>query len=327
MTTPGADKKPLVIYHNNCMDGMAAGWAAWSYFKDRGGCDLHAASYGTPPPDRAMYRSTIFIVDFSYPRAVLKEMTRFNDVIIVLDHHKSAMGDLKGLPVPPDLDHYGRMRQGNEEVASLYAEFDMNRSGAGMAWDYFYPDQRRPILIDRIEDRDLWRFQSPDTRDIHAALASYPLHDFQWFDNMVHEIESDTDGGAYSRLIVEGEAIDRRHMQVVHDIIKSTQRWMKIGFSTVPVCNAPYAYASDIGNVMAKGAPFAATYVDSETGRHFSLRSTNEGEDVSMVAASYGGGGHRNAAGFTKPLGWEGEKNPLIDGGSTGGSTPINAEK
>ncbi|WP_224794071.1 DHHA1 domain-containing protein [Pseudomonas fluorescens] len=37
----------------------------------------------------------------------------------------------------------------------------------------------------------------------------------------------------------------------------------------------------------------------------FSLRSTDEGMDVSEVASQYGGGGHRNASGFRVPFGHE----------------------
>jgi len=37
---------------------------------------------------------------------------------------------------------------------------------------------------------------------------------------------------------------------------------------------------------------------DTPEGRVFSLRSNDEGVDVSEVAKQYGGGGHRNASGF-----------------------------
>jgi nanoRNase/pAp phosphatase (c-di-AMP/oligoRNAs hydrolase) len=40
--------------------------------------------------------------------------------------------------------------------------------------------------------------------------------------------------------------------------------------------------------------------------RIFSLRSVGD-FDVSAIAKIYGGGGHKNAAGFTVPIGWEGE--------------------
>ena len=50
---------------------------------------------------------------------------------------------------------------------------------------------------------------------------------------------------------------------------------------------------------MANGKPFAACYWDTPKGRVFSLRSSDDGADVSEVAKQYGGGGHRNASGFT----------------------------
>jgi hypothetical protein len=41
----------------------------------------------------------------------------------------------------------------------MSAIFDMNRSGAGLAWDYFQPMTSRLRFIDYLEDRDLWRFR------------------------------------------------------------------------------------------------------------------------------------------------------------------------
>jgi nanoRNase/pAp phosphatase (c-di-AMP/oligoRNAs hydrolase) len=58
---------------------------------------------------------------------------------------------------------------------------------------------------------------------------------------------------------------------------------------------------------MSEGEPFAATYYDSPRGRVFSLRSQEGGEDVSKIAVLYGGGGHQHAAGFSRPIGWEGD--------------------
>lgn len=57
---------------------------------------------------------------------------------------------------------------------AILAEFDMNRSGSQMAWDYFFPDFARPAMIDYIADRDLWRFKLPGSREIAAVLFSHP---------------------------------------------------------------------------------------------------------------------------------------------------------
>jgi hypothetical protein len=70
---------------------------------------------------------------------------------------------------------------------------------------------------------------------------------------------------------------------------------------------------SDAVAELAKGQPFAAGCYDDEAGRRFSLRSDPNGFDVSAIAASYGGGGHRSATGFFAPRGWEGDRRPFIE--------------
>lgn len=77
---------------------------------------------------------------------------------------------------------------------------------------------------------------------------------------------------------------------------------MDIAGYNVPVVNAPYMWASELGNELCQGEPFAATYYDTAEARVFSLRSKDDGVDVSEIASEFGGGGHRNAAGFRVPL-------------------------
>jgi len=48
--------------------------------------------------------------------------------------------------------------------------------------------------------------------------------------------------------------------------------------------NVPYLFASDAGNILSQGEPFAACYYDSSTARKFSLRSQKGGTDVSEIA-------------------------------------------
>jgi oligoribonuclease NrnB/cAMP/cGMP phosphodiesterase (DHH superfamily) len=210
--------------------------------------------------------------------------------ILVLDHHKTAQDDLRGLPTPDD--QYMRDNMG------ISALFDMARSGAGITWDYFNPGKPRPPLIDRLEDRDLWRFAFPDTRAVQANVFSYP-YDFDIWDKLMEE--------PLGTLRVAGEAIERKHHKDVAELVGASRRRMVIGGHDVPVANLPYTLTSDAGHLMAQGEPFAACYLDTPAGRTFSLRSTDAGLDVSEIAKAYGGGGHRNAAGFIRPIGWEGE--------------------
>jgi nanoRNase/pAp phosphatase (c-di-AMP/oligoRNAs hydrolase) len=76
-----------------------------------------------------------------------------------------------------------------------------------------------------------------------------------------------------------------------------------VGGFVVPVVNAT-EMISEIGNALSVGRPFSASYFDdNQVGmRRWSLRSQEDGEDVSKVAERFGGGGHPRAAGFQTPL-------------------------
>ncbi len=240
---------------------------------------FHAGVYGQEPP-RTEGRHVV-LVDFSYKRPVMEQIIAGALSVTILDHHKTAESDLAGL-----------------EAQNVNVVFDMERSGAGIAWDYFFPSRKRPALIDYIEDRDLWRFALPQSREVHAGLSSHP-YDFEVWDDLVRR--------PIEQFVNEGEVIERKHFQDIRSLLPVVKRRMTIGGISVPVANMPITMVSDAGNILATGEPFAACYWDTESGRVFSLRSGDDGADVSEIAASYGGGGHKRAAGFTAPTGWEGE--------------------
>jgi len=159
-----------------------------------------------------------------------------------------------------------------------------------LTWEHFFPGETPPPLLLHIEDRDLWRFALQNTRQIQANVFSFP-YDFQVWDTLM--------AAAPATLAAEGEAIERKHFKDIRELLGVTTREMVIGGHRVPVANLPYTMSSDAGHEMAKGKPFAACYWDTPKGRVFSLRSSDDGADVSEVAKQYGGGGHRNASGFT----------------------------
>lgn len=300
-------KRVIVIYHGNCADGFTAAWAARKKFGDS--AEYFAGVYGSPPPDVA--GRDVVLVDFSYKREVLREMAKTARSILVLDHHKSAAEDLyaeartgdefttvvrmddANRTTPLTWEHMQMCRQmdqwENIPKALIYAYFDMHKSGAGIAWDFFHPDVPRPALVDHVEDRDLWRFALPGTREIQAAVFSYP-YSFELWDRLA---EADMES-----LRTEGAAIERKHHKDVAELVKVCKRRMSIAGYDVPVASLPYTLTSDAGDLMAQGEQFAACYWDTIDGRVFSLRSTDDGMDVSAIAKIYGGGGHAQAAGF-----------------------------
>jgi oligoribonuclease NrnB/cAMP/cGMP phosphodiesterase (DHH superfamily) len=269
-----SQKPPLVIYHGNCADGFGAAWVFSRY--GRQPFDFFPGVYQKPPPD--VIDRNVILVDFSYRREVVEKMLETARTITLIDHHKSALEDLEPL-----------MRNGT--IATFCS---MEHSGAVLAWDFLHgagahEGKLMPRLLRHIEDRDLWRFALPYTREIQANVFSYP-YDFKvWDDLMYRDIDD---------LIAAGKAIERKHHKDIAELVGVTLRRMMIGGHYVPVANVPYTMASDAGHLMAEKEPFAASYYDSPDGRNFSLRSREDGMDVSAIAKLYGGGGHAHAAGF-----------------------------
>lgn len=301
----------ICIYHGNCADGFGAAWAVKRALGEA--VEFYPGVYGDPPPDVA--GKHVIMVDFSYKRHVIVQMAQRAASMLILDHHKTAADDLAGFPPPiiPNswADHLadccGAVNDGTDPALPRVV-FDMEKSGAVLAWEFFHPGVTVPRLLQHVQDRDLWRFDLPLTREIQAAVFSYP-YDFRVWNQLADQAEYRA-----ASLATEGAAIERKHFKDIEELLAVTTREMVIGGHKVPVANLPYTLASDAAGKLARNAPFGATYYDKPGGRVFSLRSRSDGLDVSEIAKRYGGGGHRNASGFTAEPGWEGDATLQVEG-------------
>ena len=65
------------------------------------------------------------------------------------------------------------------------------------------------------------------------------------------------------------------------------------------VCCSSKNIISEVAGGLSEGHDFAGCYFDKGTGTvEYSLRSRENGIDVSEIAGLFGGGGHKHAAGF-----------------------------
>lgn len=258
-----------IIYHSNCVDGFTAAWICHRKFGDS--ARYIAAQYGDAPPD--CVGDDVVIVDFSYPRAVLESLAaRANGSLLVLDHHKSAEAELADLP---------------------FCKFDMTRSGAMMAQDEFTPPNERQPLVAYVQDRDLWQWKLPNSREVSAYIAT--VHkDFHSWDLLAFMVQNDLE-----RVVDRGKAL-LRGVETYVDGLADQARIVTIGGYAVPCINTTYATSELVGRLAeSNAASFAAGWFQKQDGQFvYSLRSRGD-FDVAVIAKQYGGGGHRSAAGFT----------------------------
>ena len=266
----GTPAPGVVLYHAECADGFGAAWALW---QRHASARFVPVKHGIPPP-LDLANQHILIVDFSYPRPTLEAVAEKSASLIVLDHHITAEKALAGLP---------------------FALFDQTRSGAVMAWEWAH-DAPVPWLLQYVQDKDLWQWRLPESREINAALASYPF-DFKIWSGLRQD-----------HLEAEGRAILRYENETVGKLI-AERVMVEFEGERVPAVQSA-VLTSQIGERLAVAHPFCLIWHDRDGRRYFSMRSRAEGTDVGAIAARYGGGGHTHAAGFSVPM-ESGEASPL----------------
>lgn len=266
--------KTYVLYHANCTDGSGAALAAHISFGDL--AEYIPVQYGEDPPilDEG---AAIYIVDFSYSREILYQMADRASFIQVIDHHKTAKNALESIKHP-----------------LIKVHFDMEQSGAVMTWKFFHSDRPVPVLLQHIQDRDLWLFKMHGSKKIHRALGMY--EDWRDWAKFLYEVRP---------LIAEGGAIERYLEVQTARIIGGPPRKFFATGDVVPVFNLPGFMISDaLAQTLADHpeCPYAVGFITLPDKTIYSLRSRNtEDVDVEEIAKMYGGGGHKHAAGFSVP--------------------------
>lgn len=259
----------VVLYHDDA-DGFGAAYAIWKYDRAQGRVDDRLyipVNHGQPVPPLPEDTRSLFVVDFSYDRATCDALfARYPD-FLVLDHHKTAKDTLED---------------------AIYARFDMNKSGAVLAWQYFHQDAPIPALLAYVQDRDLWRWALPQSEEVSLYLHTLPRCFDLW------------DKFDLQQAKIQGSAIKQYKDQLLEDIAKHAFATTFDGHPVVAVTTP--VLTSELGNLLCRRHPEAAfaVMVNSQDPRlptKVSLRSVGA-FDVSAIAKNHGGGGHRNAAGF-----------------------------
>ena len=254
-----------VIYHANCTDGFGAAYSAWKLLGNR--TEYYACKHGTPPPD--VKGKNVVILDFSFDNTTTKQMIEDSNSLLVIDHHKSAMVEL-------------------HDISNTH--FDMTKSGAMLAWEWFHPGKEPPKFIKYIQDRDLWKWELDYSKEFSAAFDMVPFE--------FEEFEKFEDDSVFDDAVKRGSYILAYSKTVIKKVCeKAVQRRFK-GMK-VMVVNSSH-WMSEIGARLAPDCDFAVIwYYDHEDRiNKISLRAFHDAVDVSEIAKKFGGGGHKKAGGF-----------------------------
>ena len=275
------DPQPLVVYHGRkCPDGFAAALAAWLFYSGKAEfLPLDHGDIESIADLPALGGRAVYILDFSFAPDILRAIDECAAKLVMLDHHKSAAEKLSGFACRCGVVH-----------------FDMHKSGARLAWEFFQPAVPLPALVKFVEDRDIWTWQFPESPAFLAALDMEPLDFARWARiaafNPVEQLA----------FMARGAAMDEKFTKLAADLAENAQP-VRFNGQAGLMLNAPGVFHSLIGNLLSeKNGTFALLWHVGKGGDvKVGLRS-QPGFDCIALAESMGGGGHAQACGFKMGL-------------------------
>ena len=276
-------KDIVVIYHGDCPDGFGGAWAAWKKFGDN--ADYFAILHDDEPL-ADLKDKDIYFIDIVYKKPGLVELKKINKKIVIIDHHHKT-----------------------SELLDLADDslFTNEHSGAVLSWQYFHSDKTTPRLLSYLEERDLWRWVTDESRAILAYVGTFG-YDFEVWDDIVNKLESDV--VAREEFKKNGQLLLSQWFSICDDLLKHDSFLAEFEGHTVHVINAPSMFADDLGNRLIKKSLSVALiwHQNKEGVVSVSLRS-DESVDVSELARKHGGGGHKRSSAFRilagQPFPWK----------------------
>lgn len=266
-------KTKLILYHGSCLDGFAGAWAAWKKFGDT--AEYRAVERTTVPDSSIFQDREVYVIDYSFSQEEMMLFESAASSFICIDHHISAQN----------------------AVTSLRSYvFDTQHSGAWLAWKYFHPDTEIPKMIEYISDSDTWAHALPDYEQIEAYIYrdTELRYTFSYM-NALHQELSTEEGFQNAKRI--GALFREAYEGKIKTVEASAELVLFEGY-TVYAVNAPREIRSELGHRLAeKTKSFSLLFLYEGGFWKCSLRSVSD-FDVSVIAQKYGGGGHKNAAGF-----------------------------
>ncbi len=291
-----------ILYHANCSDGLCAAAIVSRFLSERESTvpAVHKTAvtalpvlYGERPPEMAE-SSCVYIVDFCYPAATLLELAETRSVF-VYDHHISSQKAFaeyvvsdKSFSTHTSDDGSVTYSRGNLSVC-----FNNKESGASLVWKTLYATYATPRCVTYVADRDLWKFENAGTDAFSMAARLRMKTVEEWVPALYSDSYTDSLRRFGQPLLEYRE----------HDVYSQCERavpWCIPAFEDVKAVQLNCsAFMSEVGHALCESgkADIALMWYVVGDVVHCSLRG-NGTHDVSVIAASFGGGGHKNAAGF-----------------------------
>ena len=280
----GEENKMKCFYHTD-MDGKCAGAIVFKAMKNQENDDTGFAylpiNYKDDFPfENIQGNEQVIIVDFSLQKpGEWEKLLSITKNIIWIDHHKTA---IEKAPI---------------EVQKLRGIRKDGVAGCVLTWQYFNPRFMCPQIVEMLGAYDIWDF-SKYGEDLNILQAGIRLFD--------HEPESknwtvwfDCFNGDYcevNKILEKGRIVLQYRNNYWAGLIKSWSFWTTFEGHKAICCNAG-SVSSQLFDSVKEDYDLMIPFVFDGKQWTVSLY-TKKDIDCAEIAKKYGGGGHKQAAGF-----------------------------
>lgn len=279
----------ICIYHNKDLDGYCSGAIVKRKYPD---AKLIGYDYGQPFPltDEELFGQDVIMIDVSLPMPKMFTLAVTCRHLTWIDHHISAINDYNNFPPHS---------QGGENITAI---LENGIAACEGGWKYLFPNEIMPTAVNLLGEYDTWRNQNKEKWD-HAIMP------FQYGMRMICSSAESFPQGLFDMPAI---VTDSPVYRIIHDggLILAYQKTQN-----ERACRSSFEIKFEglraicLNNGGANSQVFDSVYDEAKhdvmipfffTGKHwtFSLYTTKNDIDCSVVAKSKGGGGHKKAAGF-----------------------------
>jgi oligoribonuclease NrnB/cAMP/cGMP phosphodiesterase (DHH superfamily) len=236
------------------------------------------------PFSRIKNDEDVFIVDFSLNSVeTFRRLLAITKNVVWIDHHISAIKKFK------DFEYVHGLRK------------DTHPAACRLCWEFCYPLDDLPEFVALASDHDTWSYEfEDDTRNFIAAVGTMedtsPLNR-NWWNRVLGGDQS-----IVQKLKEDGKKVRHIQMKERRSFVQANSFEIDFKGLKAIVCNKMDGGSllfEGLDNINSYDIMISFQYCGKNKLWNFSLYSTKDHVQCNEIAKTFGGGGHKSAAGFS----------------------------
>ena len=268
----------ICFYHSMDLDGICSGAVVKTAYPH---CKMIGYDYGQPFPWHAItVKELVYMVDVSLSPMDMKMLATVAELVWI-DHHKSAIEQVHALGL------------------SIDGIRDVGFSGCELAWAFLHalPIDKAPRAVRMLGRYDVWdHAYSPDVMPFQYGMRALNLNpeSWQWKPLLLGD-----DRDLYTEIVCQGAGIVAYEKGVSASIAHQYAFEQDVAGLRCIVLNRPAGNSQMFASVYDPSRHDAmCAFAWHEGMWRVSLYADKPEIDVSQIARTFGGGGHKSAAGW-----------------------------